>query len=176
MDAVAAAHGGGVFMLQGAALDGGEQRVDIGEHQVGGAGQLDIQAGVEHVGAGHPLVDEARRFTDMFGEIGQKSDDVVLRLAFDLINAGDFELALFPNGLGGIGGDDAQGDQCVHRVRFDFEPDLETGFGFPDGDHFGAGITGDHFGLRGMRGVVSTGGALVKTGGEIARPRLSLVR
>ena len=60
MDAVAAADGDGVLVLEGAALERGEQRVDVGEQDVGGAHELHVEAGVEHVGGGHALVHEAR--------------------------------------------------------------------------------------------------------------------
>ena len=61
MDAVAAADGRRQLVLEGAALQHREQGVEIGDQDVGGAGELDREAGVEHVGAGHALVQEARR-------------------------------------------------------------------------------------------------------------------
>ncbi len=130
---------------------------------VGGAGQLHAEAGVEHVRTGHALVDETRFGADMFGEVGEEGDDIVLGFALDLVDAGDLELAAFPNCLGGIGGDDAERDQRVHGVRLDLEPDLEAGFGFPDGNHLGAGIAGDHAGapLSGA-GVSTRGGGMAK--------------
>ena len=36
----------------------------------------------------------------------------------------------------------------VGGMRLDLEPDVETGLRLPDGGHFGAGIAGDHRGLR----------------------------
>ena len=87
VDAVAAADRDGVLVLEGAALQRGQQRVDVGEQDVGGARQLDAEAGVEHVGRGHALVDEARVGADELGEMGQEGDDVVLGLALDLVDA-----------------------------------------------------------------------------------------
>ena len=103
MDAVAAADGDGVLVFDGAALQRGEQLVEIGEQNVGGAHELDTEAGVEHVGRGHALMHEARLGPDDLGQMGQEGDDVVLRLALDLIDAGDVEdgvAALVPDGRG----------------------------------------------------------------------------
>ena len=91
MDAVAAADGRRHLVLEGAALERGEQRVDIGDQQVGGALELDGEAGVEHVGRGHALVDEARFGADDLGEMGEEGDDVVLHLALDLVDPLDVE-------------------------------------------------------------------------------------
>ncbi len=50
VDAVAAAEAGGVFVLLGAALQRRQQRIEVGEQQVARLGELQRQAGVEHVG------------------------------------------------------------------------------------------------------------------------------
>ena len=147
MDAVAAADGDGVLVLEGAALERGQQRVDIGEQDVAGARQLHGEAGVEHVRRGHALVDEARVRADEFGEMGQEGDDVMLGDALDLVDPLDVECrgaALFPDGLRRFLRDHAELGQRVAGMRLDLEPDAEAGFGRPDGDHFGAGIAGDH--------------------------------
>jgi hypothetical protein len=105
------------------------------------------RAGVEHVGRGHALMHEARFGADDLGEMGQEGDDVVLGLALDLVDAVDVEghvLALGPDRLCGLLRDDAELGQRVAGVRLDLEPDAEAGLGRPDGDHFGAGIAGDH--------------------------------
>ena len=83
-----------------ALLQRGQQRVEIGEQEVGGAHELHVEAGVEHVGRGHALVHEARFGADDLGEVGQEGDDVVLDLALDLVDARDVELgvaALLPD-------------------------------------------------------------------------------
>ena len=49
VDAMAAANGWCHFVLDGAAFQGGEQGVHIGDQQVCRAGHLNRQAGVEHV-------------------------------------------------------------------------------------------------------------------------------
>ena len=50
MDAMAAPDGGRHLVFEGALLQRRQQRVGIGDQHVGGAGQLHIQAGVQHVG------------------------------------------------------------------------------------------------------------------------------
>ena len=102
MDAVGAADGGRHLVLEGAALQRGEQRVDVGEQEVGGARELHGEAGVEHVRRGHALVDEARVRADELGEMREEGDDVVLHLALDLVDALDVErrrAALLPDRL-----------------------------------------------------------------------------
>ena len=49
MDAVAAADGQRVLMLDRAGLQRRKQPIDIGDEQVGGLDQLKVEAGVEHV-------------------------------------------------------------------------------------------------------------------------------
>ena len=96
MDAMRAADGRGEFMLEGAALEGSEQRVDVGDKNVARPPELDGEAGVEHVGTGHPLVYEPRVRSDEFGEMGEEGDDVVPGRLFDLIDPRDVELGLVP--------------------------------------------------------------------------------
>ena len=108
--------------------------VDVGEQDVGGARELHVEAGVEHVRRGHALVHEARLGADDLGEMGQERDDVVLGLALDLVDAGDVEgrvARLVPDGLGGFLRDDAELGHGVGRMRLDLEPDAETGLRRP---------------------------------------------
>ena len=51
---------GGRLVLVGAALERGEQRVEIGEQDVARPRELHREAGVEHVRRGHALMQEAR--------------------------------------------------------------------------------------------------------------------
>ena len=147
MDAVRAADRRRQFVLEGAALERGEQRIDVRDQDVGGAHQLHVEAGVEHVGRRHAGMHETRLRPDDLGEMRQEGDDVVLDLGLDGVDAGDVELgglALFPDFLGGILRDDAEFGHGVGGVRLDLEPDAELGFRRPDRDHVGAGIARDH--------------------------------
>ena len=82
----------------------------------------------------------------MFGQVGQKGDNVMLGHSFDFIDARDVELDIFclPNRLRVFARDHAQIGHRVAGVRLDLKPDAEFRLGGPDGDHVGAGITGDH--------------------------------
>ena len=146
VDAVAAPDAGRHLVLERAALEHGEQGVDIGEQDVGGLGELDGEAGVEHVGRRHALVDEARLRPDVLGEAGQEGDDVVLGLALDLVDAGDVEGALLAHDPGGLLRDHAELGLGLAGERLDLEPDAELVLGLPDGGHLGTGIAGDHAG------------------------------
>ena len=147
VDAVAAADGDGVLMLEGAATQRGEKLVDVGDEQVGGAHELHVEAGVEDVRRGQALVDEARVRPDDLGQMGQEGDDVVPGLGFDGVDAGDVEggvAALGPHGLGRRFRHHADFGHGVEGVRLDLKPDAELGFGRPDRRHGGARIARDH--------------------------------
>ena len=90
---------------------------------------------------------EARVGADEFGKVRQKGDDVVMRDFLDLVDARDVEFdmpRLGPDRLGRGLGDDADFGQRVAGIGLDLEPDAEPRLRVPDGDHFGAGIAGDH--------------------------------
>ncbi len=93
MDAVAAADYRRVLVLERAALQRRQQRVEIGEQDVARLRKLHREAGIEHVARGQALMDEARFGPDMLGDIGEEGDDVVPGLALDLVDARDLELA-----------------------------------------------------------------------------------
>jgi hypothetical protein len=111
MDAVAAADADGVLVLKGASFQRGQHPVDPLEQQIGGAHQLDVQRGVEHIRRGHPLMHEARGvIADDFGQMGQEGDDVVFGDGLDLVDPGHVEgdVLGFPDGVGIGLGDHAQ--------------------------------------------------------------------
>ena len=102
MDAVGAADGRRHLVLEGALLQRRQHLVDVGDQQVRGAGQLHVEAGVEHVGRGHALMHEAGFGADDFGQMGREGEDVVLGLALDLVDPRDVEgdvLGLGPEAL-----------------------------------------------------------------------------
>ena len=150
MDAVRAADGRRHLVFEGALLQRGKHLVDAGEQKVGRARQLHVEAGVEHVGGGHALVDEARLGADDFGQMGEEGDDVVLGLALDLVDPRHVEgrvLGLGPDRLRRFLRDDPQFRQRISRMGLDLEPDLEAGLGLPDRSHFRTGVAGDHWQL-----------------------------
>ncbi len=88
---------------------------------------------------------EAGLFTDIFSDIGQESDDIMLYFAFNLVNPGDIKFAFGPNRSRRFLRYNAQFGQRIGRMRLYLEPDLEFGFRFPNGNHIGARIARDHF-------------------------------
>ena len=96
MDAVRAADGRRELVFARAPLERGIERVDVGNENIGGANELHVQAGVEHVGRGHAQMHEPRVGPDDFGEMGEEGDDVVLDLALDLVDARGIEWRRLP--------------------------------------------------------------------------------
>ena len=142
------------------------------DHFVGRAGELYVETGIEHIGGGHALVDEARLRADDFGQMGQEGDDVMLCFALDLVDPRHVEnhvAGLGPYSLGGFLRDDPEFRQRVSRMRLDLELDLEPRLGVPDGSHFRAGIAGDHRRLVGFEGLRRD--LAERAGGDKRRPR-----
>lgn len=141
MDAVAASDGVGVLVLEGARPERGEQPVDIGDQDVGGAHELHVEAGVEHVGRRHALVHEAGVGPHVLGEVGEERDDVVLCHRLDLVDPRRVEDgfgAFIPDGARSLLRDGAgirhgRGGMCL-----DLEPDPEARLGRPDRRHLGS--------------------------------------
>jgi hypothetical protein len=108
-------------------------------------------------------MDEAGIRTDIFGEVGQEGDNVVLGLTLDLVDAGDFPFALLPDRLGRRFGNDAQFGLGIAGVSLDFEPDAEPVF---------RGIIGNLSNEdRGLRKVSDRAGTITTTPGERQRVR-----
>jgi hypothetical protein len=151
MDAVAAADGDRVLVLEGAFLQGGQQQVEVGQQQVGGPHQLHVQAGVQHVRRGHALVHEARFRADDFGQVGQEGDDVMLHFGLDGVDARHVELAsrlsqtVFAAPPAGITPSSACASQACASISNQMRNFRARR---PDGGHFGAGIAGDHVELQ----------------------------
>ena len=162
VDAVAAADGGGVFVLLGAGLDRGEQRVEIGDQDIARPGQLHRERGVEHVGAGHALMHEAGFLAHFARHPVEEGDHVMLGHRLDRVDRGDVDGRVggppVPQRLGGGLRHDAEIGELLGRVRLDLEPDAVLGFRLPQSGHLRAGVAGDHVRLRcgwfGARGRV----------------------
>ncbi len=134
-------------MLEGAPLQRRQQRIEIGQQQIGRLLQLHREGGVEHVARGHPLVHEARLGADMLGEVGQERDHVVVGLALDLVDPLDLEGAALPDGARRALGDDPERGLGVAGVRLDLEPDPEAVLRLPDPAHLRAAVAWDHGGV-----------------------------
>ena len=99
--------------------------------------------GVDDVGGGEAEVQPAGFWADLFCDGGGEGDDVVARLKFDLLDAGDLEVALGADGLGGFLRDDACIGEDFACGRFDFKPCTELRFVGPELAHGGACIAID---------------------------------
>ena len=147
MNAVGAADGRRELEFAGAALQRGVERFNIPDEKVGGANELHVETGVEHVGGRHALVHEARFRSDDFRKMRKESDDVVLGLALDFLDARGVELgvlALGPDFRRRVLGNDPELGHGVGGMRLDLEPDAKTCLWRPDRRHFRSGVTRDH--------------------------------
>ena len=147
MDAVRAADCRRQLVLAGAALERGVEFFHVGDEEIGGADELHVEAGIEHVGRRHALMHEACFRPDDFRQMGEEGDDVVLGLALDLLDARDIELgvlALGPDLFRRFFRDDPELGHGVGGMRLDLEPDAKARFRRPDRRHFWAGVARDH--------------------------------
>ena len=150
VNAVAAADGRRPLMLESAALDHLEQRVDVLDEQLGRLLELHGERGVEHVGAGHALVKPAPLGPELLAGPGQEGDHVMLGDSLDRVDRGNVDLTervvvvSLANGLGVLRRDHADPAHRLGREHLDLPPDAIAVLGRPDGRHFGAGIAGDH--------------------------------
>ena len=155
VDAVAAADGGRALVLEGAPLQGFQQRVDLDQDQVRRALELDRQRGVEQVRGGQPEMQEpGLRAADLL-DMGEKGDDVVAGDGLDLLDPGGVDQ---PGAVGGDGGtqgahrfgrDGADRGHGLGGGELDVEPDAEPGLGCEDRRHLGAAVARDHAVLTG---------------------------
>ena len=138
----------GVYLCSSRALfQRGEELVDIGEQKIGGANELHVEAGVEHVRGRHALMHETRFGADDFGKVREEGDNVVFGFALDLIDPRDVEfgvLALGPDLLRRRFRNHAEFGHGIGGIRFDLEPDAKAGLGRPDRRHFGPGVAWNH--------------------------------
>src|ERR1700716_1735586 len=185
MDAVRAADHRRQLVLERATLERGEEAIDIGDQEIGGAHELHVEAGVEHVGRRHALMHEARLGSHDLRKGGQKGDDVVLDLALDRVDARDIELgrlAFVPDFLCRRLRNDAELGHGVGRMRLDLEPDAEAGLRVPDRGHVRPGIARDHrrpsviaLGYEGTSRAVADRGCKLNSRGRLSpqwQPRI----
>ena len=146
VDAVGAADDGGVLELDGALFQGFGEREDAGADDGGGFVELEGLRGVDDVGGGEAVVEPARGFGvgDVLGDGGGEGDDVVADFGFDLVDAGDGEVAAVADGVGGGLRDEAEAGEGLRGGGFDGEPAAVFVLVGPDAAHGGACVAGDH--------------------------------
>jgi hypothetical protein len=147
MDAMGAADGRRKFMLESAPLKHLQEPIDIAEQEIGGAHELNVETGVEHVRGGHSMVHETRLGPDDFGKMGKESNNVVPDLALDLLDASNIKdrvLPFLPDFPGCGWRYQPELCHCVGRMRFDLKPDAIARLRVPDGGYFRPGVARDH--------------------------------
>ena len=87
---------------------------------------------------------EAGFVADMFCDICEECDDVMLHFAFNGVDTVNFKSAALAHGLGDAFWDEAEVFHGLGGEGFDLEPDAETRFRRPDFSHFGSCISRDH--------------------------------
>jgi hypothetical protein len=152
VDAVAAANGDAVLVGEGLGFQGGKDGVHVRDQQVRGLCELDGEAGVEHVAAGHAEMDEAALRADFFGEPGEESDDVVPGLLLygvyaRQIDGTDVRQRFVAAGAydgRGLAGDLAERGHGFGRQNLDLEPDAEPVLRGPDRHHPRSAVARHH--------------------------------
>jgi len=134
-------------------------------HDLGQAGELrfdrarrvtqgDGRRRVEHVRAGQPEVEPPALGSEPLGHRAQEGDDVVLRLAFDLV--GSRRVDLDPDGaqpLPVVLGDHALGVERLGRQQLDPQPQLELAALTPELAKLGKRVAVDHASSIGRAGM-----------------------
>ena len=112
----------------------------------GGFLELEGLRGVDDVGGGEAVVEPAGVLgvVDVLGDGGGEGDDVVADFGLDLVDAGDGEVALVADGVGGGLRDEAEFGEGLRGGGFDGEPAAVLVFVGPDLAHRGASVAGDH--------------------------------
>jgi len=108
---------------------------------------------------------EAGLRADVFGQVGEKGDDVVLRLPLDGVDPLHLERAQPADVAGGLVGDHPQLGLRVAGMCLNVQPDAETRFGLPDRRHLRPAVARDH--LR-MHSVVERGSSRCDSGAEMS--------
>ena len=144
VNSVAAPDAEGVLVLDGALPERRQQAIDVIGQDVGRPGELQGEAGVQHVRRRHALVDESCFGSHMLGEIGQERDHVVVGLPLDLVDPRHLEPAPLPHRLGGGLRNHPEFGHRVAGVGLDLEPDAEPVLRLPDGGHLRAAVPGNH--------------------------------
>ena len=128
-------------MLEGAAFERRGHGADAALQQGAGPVELHREAGVEHVGRGEALVDEARLRPHMLCEVGEEGHDIVAGLALDRLDLRGIDQR------GMVRADRARErvrrglrrpaarDLGIERMALDLQPDGEAGLRRPDRGH-----------------------------------------
>jgi hypothetical protein len=114
------------------------------EQELAGVAELQRECRVDDVGRRQAVVEPARRLAHLLGDRLGEREDVMVRAALDLLDAGDVDTGALAHGARRLGRDRPQLRPRFHGRDLDVEPPLEPALVRPDGAHRGAGIAGDH--------------------------------
>ena len=117
--------------------------------------QLQGQAGVEHVGRGHPEVDVLARVPHVLGHVGEERDHVVLGGLLDLPHPGGVEGRLRLDLGHRVGGHLSQFDPGFAHGDLHLEPGGHLGLLGPQGGHLGGAVAVDHLRLLARPGATA---------------------
>ena len=141
---MAAADHRGELVLLRADGDGLSQGEEVGFEQIAGLEHLDGDGRVEKVGGGEALVNPTRGRADIFSNILEERDDIVVRAFLDFADFFDVESSLRADFCGVGFRDRAEFGHRFAGEGLDLEPDFEFSLFGPNGPHFRQGIAFDH--------------------------------
>ena len=138
-----------VHELEGPGLEGGHERIEVVQQQVGRPGQRGAQRGVHHVRGGQPVVDvRAGRRADALLHDVDEGGDVMVGDLLALEHVGDEDVVdrrrLGPADGRVLGRHDAQHGLGLGGQQLDLEPQREAGGVAEQGRHVGGRVAGDH--------------------------------
>ena len=115
--------------------------------------ELQRQAGVEHVRAGHAVVDVLARLADVLGHVGEEGDHVVVGRLLDLGHPRRLEGRLGLDLGDRLGRHLAELRPGAHGGHLDLQPAAHLGLFGPQAGHLGQRVAFDHGGasVRGSR-------------------------
>ena len=147
--AVGAAGHRDVHELQGPGAQGVDERVEVGQQEIGGAGEGGAQRGVHHVRRGQPVVDvgAGRRADAVLDDVDERRHVVVGHpLPFEHVRHEDVVdgRRLGPAGRRVLGRHHADGGLRLGRQQLDLEPQPEAGGVGEQRRHVGRRIAGNH--------------------------------
>ena len=143
-----------VLELEGAALAGFTEALDVVDDDVASLGDLVGQGRVAQVGGGHAVVHPAGRLVFALGDVGVdvarhtggERDDVVVRHFLDLVDLLNGEVGVVADPLGLLARDARLAELCLGLAgqNLDLLPNGELVLEFPDATHFRTSIATDH--------------------------------
>ena len=154
MNAVGATDAQGVLKLEGAALAGLAETLDVVDDDVTSLRDLIGQGRVAQVGGGHAVVHPAGRLVGALGDVGVdvarhtggERDDVVIRHFLNLVDLLNGEVGVIADPLGLLARDARLAELGLGLAgqNLDLLPNGEFVLKFPDATHFRTSVATDH--------------------------------